>query len=157
MKDDWISVKDRLPTSMGNKVLVSCTSESVNDYVGFGHYEKFKGEEIWFNLETGKPFSEWDMTVTHWQPLPNPAKGEDMEKTINGYFYQARCGKIYLSAHSGAGFCTTELTHCQVMDMLPVLKRFINFDCEVDFDIKGYEIAYGIEAASAIRNRLAKK
>lgn len=80
-----------------------------------------------------------------------------MKNTINGYFYQARCGKIYLSAHSEAGFSTTELTHYQVMDILPVLKQFINFNCEADFDIKGYEIAYGAEAALAIKNRLAEK
>lgn len=69
----WISVTDRLPTAVGNKVLVSCVSDTANDYVGFAHYEKYNGEETWFNLETGKPFSEWDMTVTHWRELPKHA------------------------------------------------------------------------------------
>ena len=70
---NWISVKESLPKSLSNKVIVSCVSENINDYVGFGHYEKYRDKEVWFNLETGRPFSEWDMTVTHWQELPEHA------------------------------------------------------------------------------------
>lgn len=70
---NWISVKERLPRSLSNKVIVSCVSENINDYVGFGHYEKYRGKEVWVNLETGRPFSEWGMTVTHWQERPEHA------------------------------------------------------------------------------------
>lgn len=70
---NWISVKESLPKSLSNKVIVSCVSENINNYVGFGHYEKYRGKEVWFNLETGRPFSEWDMTVTHWRELPEHA------------------------------------------------------------------------------------
>lgn len=72
----WISVEDELPKKCTNKVIVFCK----NGYVGFGHYEDYKGEKTWFNLESGKPFSDWahdesdDYDVTHWMPLPKPPK-----------------------------------------------------------------------------------
>lgn len=73
---EWISVLKELPKSMVNKVLVCCK----NGYVGFGHYEDYKGEKTWYNLESGKPFSELaydepdDYDVTYWMPLPEPPK-----------------------------------------------------------------------------------
>lgn len=71
---DWISVKDRMPKSIANKVIVCCQ----NGYVGFAHYEKYNGIEEWYNLESQKPFSEWveenEYEVTHWMPLPEPPK-----------------------------------------------------------------------------------
>lgn len=69
---EWISIKERLPTSMANKVIVNCK----NGYVGFGHYEKFRGKEEWYNLESGQPFSEWGegYGVTHWMELPKPCR-----------------------------------------------------------------------------------
>lgn len=72
----WISVEDRLPTSIVNKVIVRCK----NGYVGFGHYEKYNGKEVWYNLESQKPFTDWDIEdcetyeITHWMPLPEPPK-----------------------------------------------------------------------------------
>ena len=72
----WISVEDGLPKKITNKVLVYCK----NGYIGFGHYEKFQGVEDWYNLESGKPFREWDLEdcetyeVAHWMPLPEPPK-----------------------------------------------------------------------------------
>lgn len=77
--NQWISVKDRLPQKITNKVLVLCK----NKYVGFGHYEKYKGAETWYNLESQKPFNDWDLDdcetyeVTHWMPLPEPPEGEE--------------------------------------------------------------------------------
>ena len=74
----WISVEDRLPTSIVNKVIVRCK----NGYVGFGHYEKYNGKEVWYNLESQKPFTDWDIEdcetyeTTHWMPLPEPPKEE---------------------------------------------------------------------------------
>lgn len=73
-KPGWISVEDRLPQKITNKVLVYCK----NGYIGFGHYEKFQGVEDWYNLESGKQFREWNLEdcetyeVTHWMPLPEP-------------------------------------------------------------------------------------
>lgn len=72
--NEWISVEDRLPESIVNKVLVYCE----NGYIGYGHYEKYQGEETWYNLESGEPFSSWSLQnclpykVTHWMPLPKP-------------------------------------------------------------------------------------
>lgn len=72
--NEWISVEDRLPESIVNKVLVYCE----NGYIGYGHYEKYQGEETWYNLESGEPFSSWSLQncspykVTHWMPLPEP-------------------------------------------------------------------------------------
>ena len=74
----WISVKDRLPEKITNKVIVLCK----NGYRGFGHYENYKGKQTWYNLESDKPFTDWDLEdcesyeVTHWMPLPQPPKGE---------------------------------------------------------------------------------
>lgn len=75
---DWISVEERLPEKITNKVLVYCK----NGYIGFGHYENFRGVEDWYNLENGKPFREWDLEdcetyeVTHWMPLPEAPEVE---------------------------------------------------------------------------------
>ena len=78
--NEWISVEEKLPESIVNKVLVYCE----NGYIGYGHYEKYQGEETWYNLESGEPFSSWNWQncspykVTHWMPLPAPpAKGGD--------------------------------------------------------------------------------
>lgn len=72
----WISVSEKLPNKITNKVIVLCE----NGYVGFGHYEKFHGTETWYNLESQKPFTDWNLDdcytyeVTHWKPLPQPPK-----------------------------------------------------------------------------------
>lgn len=74
----WVSVEERLPNKINNKVLVYCK----NGYIGFGHYENFRGVEDWYNIESGKPFREWDLEdcetyeVTHWMPLPEPPEVE---------------------------------------------------------------------------------
>jgi len=70
----WISVKERLPTSIVNKVLVWLEHEDLNGYLGFGHYEKYKGQEIWYDLEHNEAFSIRGYAVTHWMPLPEPPK-----------------------------------------------------------------------------------
>lgn len=72
----WISVKDRLPKSMANKVLVWLEHEDRVGYIGFGHYEKYKGQEIWYDLEHNEAFSIRGYVVTHWMPLPAPPKEE---------------------------------------------------------------------------------
>ena len=72
----WVRCEDELPKSVANKVLVFCDSEDRYPYVGFGHYEKYDGKETWYNLENGKPFTEWEYTVTHWMPLPEPPKDD---------------------------------------------------------------------------------
>ena len=58
---EWISVNDRLPESIANRVLVVCER---SNGVFYAHYEK----PFWINLETDKPFIS---TVTHWMPLPS--------------------------------------------------------------------------------------
>lgn len=58
---EWISVKDRLPENIANRVLVVCER---SNGVFYAHYEK----PFWINLETDKPFIS---TVTHWMPLPS--------------------------------------------------------------------------------------
>ena len=74
---EWIPASEP-PKKITNKVIVLCK----NGYMGYGHYEDYKGERTWYNLESGKPFTDWDLEdcesyeVTHWMPLPNPPKGE---------------------------------------------------------------------------------
>lgn len=63
---EWVSVNDRLPENIANRVLVVCER---SNGVFYAHYEK----PFWINLETDKPFIS---TVTHWMPLPEPPKGE---------------------------------------------------------------------------------
>jgi len=70
----WISVKDKLPKSICNKVIVYLEHEDYVGYIGLGHYEKFRGEELWYDLENNSPFSKRGYTVTHWMPLPEPPK-----------------------------------------------------------------------------------
>lgn len=72
----WIPVTERLPEKITNKVIVLCK----NGYRGFGHHENYKGKQTWYNLESDKPFTDWDLEncesydVTHWMPLPEPPK-----------------------------------------------------------------------------------
>ena len=74
---EWFPASEP-PKKITNKVIVLCK----NGYMGFGHYEDYKGKQTWYNLESGKPFTDWDLEdcesyeVTHWQPLPQPPKGE---------------------------------------------------------------------------------
>ena len=72
---EWIPASEP-PKKITNKVIVLCK----NGYRGFGHYEDYKGKQTWYNLESGKPFTDWDLEdcksyeVTHWMPLPEPPK-----------------------------------------------------------------------------------
>ena len=74
---EWIPASEP-PKKITNKVIVLCK----NGYRGFGHYEDYKGKQTWYNLESGKPFTDLDLEdcesyeVTHWQPMPQPTKGE---------------------------------------------------------------------------------
>ena len=74
ISSSWISVKDRLPKSMANKVIVWLEHEDYVGYIGFGHYEKYKGVEMWYDLEHNEQFAKRGYTVTHWMPLPEPPK-----------------------------------------------------------------------------------
>ena len=72
----WIPASEP-PKSIVNKVIVLCK----NGYRGFGHYEDYKGKKTWYNLESDKPFTDWNhdedsYEVTHWMPLPQQPKGE---------------------------------------------------------------------------------
>ena len=72
---EWISVDERLPTSMINKVLVYVQHEDYVGYIGYGHYEKYKDVDGWFDLEhPGEQFAEHGYYVTHWMPSPEPPK-----------------------------------------------------------------------------------
>ena len=70
---EWIPAIEP-PKKVTNKVIVLCK----NGYMGFGHYEDYKGKQTWYNLESGKPFTDWDLEdcesyeVTHWMPLQQP-------------------------------------------------------------------------------------
>ena len=80
---EWIPASEP-PKKITNKVIVLCK----NGYRGFGHYEDYKGKQTWYNLESGKPFADWDLEdcesyeVTHWMPLPQPVKENDNENNL---------------------------------------------------------------------------
>ena len=71
----WIPVSERLPKIMTNRVLVYLHHDDFAGYIGFGHYEKFNGVEMWYDLEHGTQFSDDGYTVTHWMQLPEPPEG----------------------------------------------------------------------------------
>ena len=66
----WIPVEEELPKYVNNKVLVYLEHDDLNGYIGYGHFEKWKGDEIWFDLEHTEPFSDRGWRVTHWMELP---------------------------------------------------------------------------------------
>ena len=72
----WIPVTERKPRSMANKVIVYLQHEDLVPYIGYGHYEKFKGEEMWYDLENDEQFIKRGYTVTHWMPMPKSPDGE---------------------------------------------------------------------------------
>ena len=65
----WIPCAEQVPKSVANRVLVAFSGET---RICFGHYEKYNGEETWFNLESCMPFDCEGLKVTHWMPLPEP-------------------------------------------------------------------------------------
>ena len=75
---EWISVDDRLPDKDGCYIVTACDEGcSCGEGIWYDtvviEAEHYKGEWSW--NENG---TEYDITdlVTHWQPMPNPPKGE---------------------------------------------------------------------------------
>ena len=75
---EWISVKDRLPEKNGCYIVTACDEGcSCDEGIWYDtvviEAEHYKGEWSW--NENG---TEYDITcfVTHWQPMPQPPKGE---------------------------------------------------------------------------------
>ncbi len=61
----WISVKDRLP-KLGQRVMAHCRA-------GIMTFLRYDGD-VWFEMSSR---NEYLLSfVTHWQPLPEPPKGE---------------------------------------------------------------------------------
>lgn len=71
----WVSVKVSKPKSVGNKVIVYLEHKDLVPQIGYGHYEKYMGEEMWYDLEHGDQFSARGYTVTHWMPMPTSPGG----------------------------------------------------------------------------------
>ena len=63
---EWISVKDRLPDNSATVNL--CTRSKI---VGTGFYNKYT--KSWVQYYSGGAIC---VDVTHWQPMPQPPKGE---------------------------------------------------------------------------------
>ena len=75
---EWISVNDRLPDKDGCYIVTACDEGcSCGEGIWYDtvviEAEHYKGEWSW--NENG---TEYDITdlVTHWQPMPQPPKGE---------------------------------------------------------------------------------
>lgn len=73
-EERWIPVTERLPRSMANKVIVYVQHEDYVGYIGYGHYEKYKGQEMWFDLDHDEEFSKRGYHVTHWMETPMPPR-----------------------------------------------------------------------------------
>ena len=76
MEMEWIPADKRKPRSIANKVIVYLQHEDLVPHIGYGHYEKDKGAEMWYDLENNEQFSKRGYTVTHWMPMPVSPKGE---------------------------------------------------------------------------------
>lgn len=74
---DWIPVSEAKPKSMCNKVLVWLEHDDLVGYIGYGHYEKYQGEEMWYDLEHNEQFAKRGYRVTHWKPEQKPPKEGD--------------------------------------------------------------------------------
>ena len=74
----WIPVSERKPKSMANKVIVYLEHEDLTPMVGYGHFERFQGEEMWYDLETCEQFSKHGYTVTYWMPMPKSPDGKTL-------------------------------------------------------------------------------
>lgn len=75
MRDQWISVKERLPDSKSERVLIFLTNYG-NPRVDIGYYD---GPYDGYGAEEGdQEFTDSDSerttSVTHWMPLPEPPK-----------------------------------------------------------------------------------
>lgn len=72
--DDWISVKDRMPTGQWGKLQPHLSEEVLvaNPLaVVIAHYNREKG---WW--QTDEPCDEqWIERITHWMPLPKNPNG----------------------------------------------------------------------------------
>ena len=62
----WISVKERLPTELGEVLICLYGKTTIAWYGGNGGFEIGSGAIFWAG----------DNTVTHWMPLPQPPKEE---------------------------------------------------------------------------------
>ena len=70
--DNWISVEDRLPDD--NELVLVCTKDNVMfvcSLVIANAFASLKNSKVWEDND-GYYVSD----VTHWQPLPEPPKGE---------------------------------------------------------------------------------
>ena len=75
IQPQWVDVKVKKPRSVANKVIVYLEHEDLVPQIGYGHYEKYKGKEMWYDLESGDQFSARGYTVTHWMPMPTSPGG----------------------------------------------------------------------------------
>lgn len=74
----WIPVSERKPKSMSNKVIVYLEHEDLTPMIGYGHFERYQGEEMWYDLETCEQFSKHGYTVTYWMPMPKSPDGKTL-------------------------------------------------------------------------------
>jgi len=70
MKNEWISVKERLPDFEGR--LLVCYTMKLTQVIDAMLYHK-KENGFWIYSHEMKKLS-WNDYVTHWMPLPEPPK-----------------------------------------------------------------------------------
>ena len=64
---EWISIQDKLPKADGTKVIVTNGVCSWEDLLGV--YDKWV-------VQSNSSLKKHKKPVTHWQPMPQPPKGE---------------------------------------------------------------------------------
>lgn len=80
-KQEWVSVKERLPDLDLNgkgryggqrsvRVLCACKQKGGKIFVKYGYYEPRRNGRVYWRIPGSID------TVTHWMPLPEPPKGE---------------------------------------------------------------------------------
>ena len=65
---EWISVKDRLPLCGERVLVINETYEEKHGYTKYNCGVTIRAQHLNFTF--------WGYKVTHWQPLPEPPKGE---------------------------------------------------------------------------------
>ena len=71
-ENTWISVKDKLPTDVTDKIVCDELGHVFSAY--YSYSTSIPGIMVWYYAFTAEPRK---YEITHWRPLPNPPESEE--------------------------------------------------------------------------------